>query len=110
MVISRPTTTTARGISLISYLTLSYNLVSAQFDIDNLDWNENLSCHQCIRSGLQFVYENIPIEEGGQYFKDIPRDSDYTGFCCDGNLCEEEPEQEDPDIAEMWEFFTTEQP
>jgi hypothetical protein len=68
-----------------------------------------LSCHQCIRAGHQYVYENDDVS--GTFFKDIPRDSQPTGFCCtDDGLCEEEPEGPDPAIAEMWEFFTTEQP
>lgn len=76
---------------------------------EKYDWENTLSCAQCIRSDFVYVYENSAT---AQYFKEIPRGTAVTGFCCQKEAgastyqCEKPPAGPDPRIASMWNYYT----
>jgi len=82
--ISTQKMTAARAASVISFMTLSQQVAGSSTDgsldvVGGITWNGSLSCHQCIRGGHVFVYEDLA---SGQLYKGIPRGSSSTGFCC----------------------------
>lgn len=113
--ISRPfgtSITSATGklsgaFSFITFISVCQELARADFQVSDVTWDENLSCHQCIRAGFKYVYENVHVDEG-VFFKDYLRGSTPTGYCClDEDFCEVVEVEDDSDVTEMWLFYDT---
>ena len=109
MCISKLSNCAGSAVAIVSIISLTEKASGLELDLDgSVAWDTNLPCNRCIRAGFTYVYED---DVSGVYYKEIPRDSSYTGFCCQYDdisgeyTCETPPPPPDTTIDDMWTFW-----